>query len=310
MEKRNKDKIKIVIKSICIVAVIILFCLQFYEISQLNSKLEILGARIYSIEKTKEEDKYAHLSIDDTFEIFEDLIKNGENYDSIFQNRVLQYLRDLHTTYGIVVSCYCWYEDNVYNLSMVTDRFADEFQENSDWLRFGFHAYDRDIKYENDEQSEEILSDYNQVINELIRITGGTNSIDNVPRLHYYAGTKQCVDAIKNTDNGIKGLLTADEAERNSYYFNAEENDYLYTHDLLVKDGLTFINTDFRMENYDDIQPVLDNYAEEYATKKIVLEFFTHEWKLNDSMVKENIEKCCYFAVENSYSWDFPEDRI
>lgn len=309
--KKSKKQKQIIIASLILIIIIIVF-IYFGQkwIADLNKQINILSNRIYHIEQKQTNDIYAHFSLDDTIGIFKDLYKNENKYDSIFENATLQYLLELHNIYGIKVSCYCWYEDEEFNLSLVSNQYAKEFQQNSDWLRFGFHAYDSATKYETDTDAEKILEDYNRTINELVRITGGESNIDNVVRLHYYAGTKKCIDNIKNTANGITGLLTADTEGRDSYYLSQTDSEYLYNNDKYEFDDLLFINTDFRMENFENIEENLELYAEQNQNKTQILEFFTHEWILKENYIKDNIEACCKYAIINNYSWHFPEDKL
>lgn len=116
------------------------------------------------------------LSFDDTILLFEDIKEN--NYDSIFQNTTLKWYKELHDKYGVVISCYCYYENNNFNLSQFPDKYKDEFKNNSDWLRFGFHT----INGETDYQTGDIVGDYVKTVQELERIVG-EDSIDNVIRL-------------------------------------------------------------------------------------------------------------------------------
>ena len=310
VDEYKKTKIKKYIKYIIILLIIItLLLLQGVNIYKLKNKINILNTRIENLEKIeKQSDKYTHFSIDDTIKIFKDLYRNEDKYKSIFQNDTLSYLKELHDTYGIVVSCYCWYEDNGFNLSMISNKYQEEFKNNSDWLRFGFHAYDANTKYVTDSDSIKILDDYNKTINELIRITGGKDSIDNVIRLHYYSGSQKCIENIKNTPNGIKGLLASDDLERNSYYFDSYVSNIIFNSDEYKDNELYFINTDFRIENMNNVQQELKNNS--HTLKSNILIFFTHEWKLNEINIKKKIEDFCTYVVNNEYVFSFPEDRI
>ena len=118
--------------------------------------------------------RYIHISFDDTISVFQDITENKDHYNSCFDNYFLGYLKWLHDEYGAVFSLYCFYFNNRgdFNLSMCTGIFAEEFQANSDWLKFGFHSYTpfsdfADISY------EEVMEEYEKVTMELSRITGG-----------------------------------------------------------------------------------------------------------------------------------------
>ena len=126
--------------------------------------------------------KILHFSIDDTIECFKDILKN--DYASIFQNSTLSWLKKLHEKYGLVISCFVYYEEKEFNLKMFLDKYRAEFLSNSDWLRFGFHAYNAKSTY----VTSDINDDYVNTIAELKRIVG-SDSIDNVLRIHYYGGS-------------------------------------------------------------------------------------------------------------------------
>lgn len=263
-------------------------------------------------EKIINENKFMHISLDDFITAFEDITNNENKYSSIFENDTFSYLKMLHDKYGAVISCYTYYEsDNKeFDLSKCTDKFSKEFGENSDWLKFGFHTYNGSKNYEKT-ISTEAKSDYDKVLSELIRITGSDKCIDTVVRLQNFAGNEESVQAMINTSNGIEGLLGADD-KRRSYYLNDKKNSYLYTYDYYEINGLDFFKTDLRMELIDDIDKSLDelNSNEDLAEKKDILIIFTHEWQLPNDGIKEKLEKCCKFARDNGYSFDYPINRI
>lgn len=314
IEKNSFIKKYFSIKTVVIFLIIIILLsfnlLQLKNSKELNEKIEILNRRIENV--SSNENKYIHISLDDTISIFKDIYNNESKYKSIFQNNTLKYFKDLHEKYGLVISFYCYYEDNNFNLSMVSQKFEKEFQENSDWLRFGFHALNAETKYETDEDSKRLVEDYNKTIGELIRITGGKESIDNVIRLNYFSGSLECVNSIKDTENGIIGLLCADTEGRISYYFNDEKSLEIYNSDRYYDNELTFFNTDIRLEFYlDNLSEELDKYTEEnYNNKNKELIVFTHEWQLSNKKIKANIEKICKYSIDNNYLFKFAEDEI
>lgn len=131
------------------------------------------------------------LSFDDTILIFEDIDNN--NYDSVFENSILNWYKELHDKYGVVISCYVYYEDKDFNLTQFSDKYKAEFIANSDWLRFGFHT----LNAYKDYKDGEIINDYTKVVKELERIVG-SQTIDNVIRLQMFKGS---YEEIKNYHN-------------------------------------------------------------------------------------------------------------
>ena len=106
-----------------------------------------------------------HFSIDDFFTAFIDLTENRKEYSSLFEQPVFSFFKRLHQDYQAVFSCFCFYEEGKdgRNLAQVTDVFREEFQENSDWLRFGFHGLNSGANYGSTRfQTGECRADYRQ----------------------------------------------------------------------------------------------------------------------------------------------------
>ncbi len=54
---------------------------------------------VYSVE-AKHPDAFIHLSFDDTISIFMDITEHKENYQSIFENDTLGFLKSMHNDWG------------------------------------------------------------------------------------------------------------------------------------------------------------------------------------------------------------------
>ena len=245
-------------------------------------------------------DSKVHFSIDDSITVFQDLETNKEVYTSIFDNYELKRFHEYHTKYGLQVSLYCFYENDGFNLSMVSDKYADEFVKNSDWLKFGFHALHgaSDIAQVN---TSEMFNDYQKTIKELKRIVG-EESITYALRLDYFAGDYKNITALKK--KGVKELFTADD-DRLSYYLDREKADYLMTYDDYTdkSNDIMFISTDLRLDSLKvwSVYPnLLKIYANDNQNKKLVV--FTHEWLLDEDMYKK-IELFCNFSQYYGYEF-------
>lgn len=259
----------------------------------------------YDIEEEQTGRNIFHLSFDDTISVFEDLSDN--DYNSIFDSSIMGWYKELHEKYGVVISCYVYYEDDEFNLKQVPEKYKNEFEENAGWLRFGFHSRNESTDY----YSGEIKTDYTLTITELKRIVG-QDAIDNFIRIHMYQGS---YDGIKElallSDEPIVGLLTADDS-RVSYYLNAEQNSYIYCHDELFdsETRIWFASTDFRTEYIDSVESKIKELDSDSWNNQLGdLVVFTHEWALNlDNMGR--IERVCQYAMENDYQFCFFEDIL
>lgn len=83
--------------------------------------------------------KVVHFSFDDVFDVFKDLHKNVDQYESVFDNEFLNDLKVLHKEYGAKFSLYIYEKDDSFNLADMPVRYKEELRKNSDWLKFGFH---------------------------------------------------------------------------------------------------------------------------------------------------------------------------
>lgn len=232
---------------------------------------------------------YIHISMDDSNGIFEDLTNNEDKYDSIFEQPILNYVKELHDKYGIVISFYVFYSWNVndgdFSLSQATNKFADEFTENSDWLKFGFHAKDASA-YE-ELSAKEALDYYDKTIHELVRITGSRDCIDHFVRLDRYIADEETVLALQKTDEGINGLLIAEYQKeyRQSYALTYDEMKECYDKDVyLDTNNILYTPTDIRLENIESDNEFYEVLANVSNQPNIII--FTHEWQLQ----KENAQ--------------------
>lgn len=246
-----------------------------------------------------------HLSIDDTILVFEDL--TNKDYKSIFDNPTLGWYKELHEKYGVVISCYVYYEDDDFNLKQVPERYQKEFEENANWLRFGFHSRNASTDY----HSGEIKIDYTLAITELKRIVG-EDAIDNFIRLQMYQGSYDEIEELMLLSNEpIVGLLTSDDS-RISYYLDEDKNSYIYSHDELFdsETGIWFVSTDFRTEYVDSMESKMKELnSDSWNNQTGDLVVFTHEWALNIDN-KEKVESICKYALENDYQFCFFEDVL
>ena len=191
-------------------------------------------------------------------------------------------------------TCYCFY-NAWYNFTLAdsTERFTKEFEENANWLKFGFHGYGfdesgNDRTYESVDSTELMLKDYMQITKELCRITSEKNLAQYL-RLSSFKGSREGIGRLKK--EGIKGFLCAETMERESYYLDEASKQKLYS-DGKYNDrklGVKFLPTWLRMEKEESIEEKLDYLI----VKKFPIVVFTHEWAIMDDEQKiwSNFEK-------------------
>ena len=86
----------------------------------------------------------AFFFIDDVIWVFRDLTR--KNYDSMFDHPFLKVLKDAHDQYGLKTQLNIfymtdtYYNNDIFTLAEMTDKYKKEWEDASDWLKFGFHS--------------------------------------------------------------------------------------------------------------------------------------------------------------------------
>lgn len=253
-----------------------------------------------------------HFSIDDFILTFKDLTENEVCYHSLFDQPVFAFLKRMNREYGAVFSCFCFGKDekSEFMLENVTQKYREEFINNSQWLKFGFHGIDSAAVYGDNNGTriinrsfEQAAEDYEYVVKQLSRIVGEA-SIDTVPRIHFFAGTSDCCLAWKKAVHGIDGLLSADD-NRYSYYHDDAMRVKLISEDILYDSDkrLCFFRTHIRLEKERDFD-ILCAKIRAYQGKCHIV--FTHECYLEQAEMQNRIELCAREATEAGKRFGFP----
>ena len=264
--------------------------------------------------------KVMHISFDDVHYVLQNLTVNKNTYQSIFENPMLNKLKLFHDTYGAVFSLYCFDEfelsvGNVWRIEALPTAFAQEFVQNSSWLKIGFHSRGTATG-----SAEYNIGYYNTFTTVMPDIEGRENCFDLIPRLHGFAGSLDFCKSLKNANPGLIGFLSADDT-RASYYLNSTQSSYINSNDSLhdLTNDLYFFRTEKRLESVSNINTFLAQYlTPAYASQANVMVIFTHENQLyshysglnttNGMLTK--IDGCIKWAVANNYKFDYPMNII
>lgn len=236
--------------------------------------------------------KVAHISLDDATMIFQDIW--WHDYDSIFDNKILGTLQELHEEYGIKVTLYVFGELEEFAIWDFPLTYKSEFRENADWLQLGFHS-GADCEPKEDYASQkEFEGDYKRVESALWRLAGG-GSVTSVLRLHEWYATEEMTTYLK--EQGVTALLCRDSREA-SYHLTEEQTEALYTSrdGKLEVDGITYYVTDLRLENEEDIIAALEEHKKD---RTIVI--FTHAWCFEEN--DEKLEEAIQWLIKKGYQF-------
>lgn len=168
------------------------------------------------------QNKIVQISFDDVYLCIKDL-KDTLRYTSVFQQPFFKSLKELHDVYGAVFSLYVYEKADNFVITEVPDKFRNEFIENSEWLKFGYHAIEP--RFDKKEQSLEFERSFLNVRKSILH-WAGKSSLAPCLRLHYYFADDSMIAILKKYK--VYHLLGADDEGRISYNLNRLQSDSLY----------------------------------------------------------------------------------
>ena len=150
--------------------------------------------------------KKAQFFIDDVLWLFRDLTRKKPA--SLFDNEFMSVLKKAYDEYGVKVQLNAfyrtsfWYGDDEFSLSDMTDMYKKEWEENSHWLKIGFHSKEEwpDYPYINADYSL-VDANFKLIKGEIVRFAGeGSFAKSVVP--HWAPISREGIQALY--DNGIR----------------------------------------------------------------------------------------------------------
>lgn len=151
------------------------------------------------------------LSVDDNIWWLAELTQKP--YNSLFDHPYLAVYKRAHDLYGAKVRLNLFYQVEgrwiekygPFNLSMMTDRYRDEFRANSDWLHLAFHSLQEEPANPYREASyEEVYRDCAAVHREIVRFAG-EETLEHATTIHFGCCTPEGIRALQ--DLGMRELM-------------------------------------------------------------------------------------------------------
>ncbi len=142
--------------------------------------------------------------VDDCSFFMRDIYQKG--YKSLFDCFFLRYMKQLHDKYDVKTTLHLFYStpENDFNLSMFSDRYRSEWEENADWLRLGFHAHNEFPNHTYLVRTrEQLIADFDQIRGEIERFAG-KRSYTAVVALHWGSIRKESIKVL--ADKGVRVL--------------------------------------------------------------------------------------------------------
>ncbi len=250
-------------------------------------------------------------SIDDNSFFLRDIAK--KRYASLFDCFYLKELRELHSKYGtrFVLNIYYTTEDG-FELPQFPDRYKQEWQDNSGWLKLAFHAHAnepaRPYQYA---PASRLIADLNRVAEQIVRFAGEkTYSPPTV--IHW--GMVQPAALKPLFENGVRvlsgyfrqlgGLWDV------NYLLDDVRSEYLSRHDALMDfdSGIVFSKVDIVCNSIpiERIVPTLEPLTKD-PNQAEIMDIFTHEqyfWPFYSNYVPDHfqrLDEAIRFVTERGY---------
>ena len=184
------------------------------------------------------------LSSDDNIIFLYDINEHKDEYKSIFDNPYLAIYKKAHDLWGAKAHLNlfyefddearaCFSEDRPYfNLSMMTDKFKDEFRANADWLKFTFHAKSEfppmPYKYAD---GETVRRDCEKIHSEIRRFAGD-EVISRCTTVHFGEANRDGVRVLRELGYKVLTGYFIDGEFPVAYYADNEMINHVYERDF------------------------------------------------------------------------------
>lgn len=250
-------------------------------------------------------------TVDDNIRFLKEITEN--RYKSIFEHPYLAMYKRLHEKYGLKVQLNMFYRTSGFDLSLMSDSYYSEWEENSDWLKLSFHS-----EYENLRPYE--FSGYNEVykhcktVQEQIIRFASKKALAETTTIHFCRTTEEGLKALK--DNNVKGLLGlfgTESEPRSSYGIKEPTATQIRNGNIVNENGIAFAPIDIVMNNFskESIQSQLSNLAHrEHIWVMIHEQYFYKDYKSYQSDFEEKIASAFSYLSNNGYKSYFFEKLI
>lgn len=258
--------------------------------------------------------KFVHYSLDDQINCLQDITE--KNYNSIFENDVFKKLKTLHDKYGCVFTLELFAQNSAsdteptFKISSTTNKYKKEFENNSHWLKFGYHGPDY-TTYLTTMSVEDLVTSMKNMYTEIERFAC-ISSIDKTPRLSMFNCTHEQVIRLRK-ENLINGLLTADDSRTSNVGLSSSELYIMNNYDKYTdyKNKITYFRSEERLDvsdypSQDDIINNLNNKFNNVNNENIFI-IFGHQ--LTEELFNRLNNVSEYF-LEKGYKYKYPMENV
>lgn len=272
----------------------------------------------------KKYEKRYRISSDDNIRFLKELTEG--DFKSIFDHPYLAVFKKAHDLYGAKVHINLFYEfcdkerekflekHEYFNLSMMTDRYKDEFIANSNWLKLSFHSRAEFPEYPYEYADRKTVhDDCVAVCREICRFAG-KECLSDCMTMHWGAANREVIRELRAM--GIRGLVSnfkknAEGKPIISFYLDNNLLENIENRDFWMdtQEDIIFIKADgvLNIGKLDEVirnveNTMSDPHRGSFVELLIHEQYFYKDYSHHRPDFEERILIPCKMLTENGYS--------
>ena len=250
-------------------------------------------------------------TVDDNIRCLKELTEG--TYGSIFEHPYLAMYKRLHETFDLQVQLNLFYRMEGFDLSMMSDRFYKEWEENARWLKLSFHSDYENVKPYEFSGYEEVYTHCQQVNKQILRFASA-KALAETTTIHYCLATEEGLRAmVDNRVTGLLGLYGTDAEPRVSYGIAGEPAAQLRRGAVVQKDGIAHAAIDIVLNAFSTEQILVklaDLQSHEMIRVMIHEQYFYPDYPAYQPEFEEKLAATFGYLTQQGYKSVFFEQML
>ena len=250
-------------------------------------------------------------TVDDNIRFLKELTQ--QQPEDMFSHPYLAMYRRLHEQFGVKVQLNLFFEMPGFDLTQMTDRYRNQWQENAHWLKLTFHSRLENVRPYEFSGYDEVFSHCQAVQEQILRFAGPA-SLGKTTTIHYCRNTVDGLRALK--DQGVQGLLGlygTDETPRVSYSVPEDLASRIRRGHVETFEGIRMGSIDMVINNVpqEEMLPQLEALLPRQQLRVMIHEqYFYPDYKRYIPSFEEDLGRIFGFMKEQGFESHFYEEMI
>lgn len=250
-------------------------------------------------------------TVDDNIRFLKEITERS--YGSIFEHPYLSMYKRLHEAFDLKIQLNLFYRLGEFNLSQMSDRYCEEWKENSDWLKLSFHSELENVKPYQSSAYGEVYGDCRKTNDEIKRFASPAALADTTT-IHYCSLTEEGLRAMEdNRVLGLLGLFGTEEAPRTSYEIDEERAKRIREGEIEKNGNISFASIDIILNLFsiDEILERLARLRQRRCIRVMIHEqYYYSDYKAYQPDFEEKLKATFSYLRQNGYQSAFFESLI